>query len=315
MSPDLPDAVRLVSDRLGRPAGQARAAPLTAEGSQRRVLRVEWPGEPPVVVKLYEDGSGAGTFEAQRSLAAQVDGRPGPLAIPDPIFCDPGGSVLVQPLAPGETLAARIARGDVAALALAGRAAAALHALRPAAPPRSVHDHVAELMRPHPAALAAAVPALSARIEAVLAGLERAVAAHSAPTAPLHRDLHPRQIIVDGGRAWLVDWDLTAAGDPALDVGNLLAWLETHLSQEEAGACRERFLAGYEETGDAAALERVDAYRALTYMRLACKRFRRGADVATGVAPMLDGAEAALAAARPRRPGPGSSQITRPAGP
>ena len=61
-------------------------------------------------------------------------------------------------------------------------------------------------------------------------------------------------------------------------------------------ACRGRFLAGYVAGGGENALGRTDAYQAFTYLRLACKRFRLGRDIAAEVAPMIDGAEAALAA-------------------
>jgi aminoglycoside phosphotransferase (APT) family kinase protein len=41
----------------------------------------------------------------------------------------------------------------------------------------------------------------------------------------LHRDLHPDQLLIDDERSWLLDLDLAADGDPALDAGNMLAHL------------------------------------------------------------------------------------------
>ncbi len=46
-----------------------------------------------------------------------------------------------------------------------------------------------------------------------------------AATALLHRDLHPDQLHLDGRTTWLLDLDLAADGDPALDAGNMVAHL------------------------------------------------------------------------------------------
>lgn len=47
----------------------------------------------------------------------------------------------------------------------------------------------------------------------------------TAATTGIHRDFHPGQILVDGERLVLVDFDLYARGDPGLDVGNFVAHL------------------------------------------------------------------------------------------
>ena len=38
----------------------------------------------------------------------------------------------------------------------------------------------------------------------------------------IHRDFYPDQILMDGRRLWLLDFDLFCKGDPALDIGNFL---------------------------------------------------------------------------------------------
>jgi hypothetical protein len=45
------------------------------------------------------------------------------------------------------------------------------------------------------------------------------------PSAGVHRDFYPEQVLVDGDRLHLVDLDLYSRGDPALDAGNFLAHL------------------------------------------------------------------------------------------
>ena len=70
---------------------------------------------------------------------------------------------------------------------------------------------------------------------------------------PVHRDFHPGQILVDGDRLWLLDFDLFSLGDPAVDVGNFLAHI-TELSLRHFGD--ERHLASVEQ-------EFVNSYVAL----------------------------------------------------
>lgn len=45
------------------------------------------------------------------------------------------------------------------------------------------------------------------------------------PRTLLHRDFYPDQLLLDGTRTWVVDLDLAADGDPALDAGNMIGHL------------------------------------------------------------------------------------------
>ncbi|WP_396134697.1 phosphotransferase [Cellulomonas sp. ATA003] len=48
----------------------------------------------------------------------------------------------------------------------------------------------------------------------------------------VHRDLHDKQLLVDGsGGIGLLDFDLAAAGEAALDLANLLVHLELRVHQ------------------------------------------------------------------------------------
>jgi hypothetical protein len=70
------------------------------------------------------------------------------------------------------------------------------------------------------------------------------------PRALVHRDLHDGQVLDDPtGRVALLDLDTVVRGDPALDIGNLLAHIdlavhEGRLPQRLAEAVAEAFLAG-----------------------------------------------------------------------
>ncbi|MGH2949349.1 MAG: phosphotransferase family protein, partial [Solirubrobacteraceae bacterium] len=96
----------------------------------------------------------------------------------------------------------------------------------------------------------------------------------AAEPAPLHRDLHDKQVLVDPhGGVGLLDFDTLATGDPALDVGNLLAHLDLRALQgrctpDDAGRAAAAFLAGYEAGADLE--ERAAVFAAATRVRLAC---------------------------------------------
>jgi hypothetical protein len=77
--------------------------------------------------------------------------------------------------------------------------------------------------------LARAEPRLARRLQRVLAGCDRVASAVSQPAIQgIHRDFYPDQVLVNGDRLYLLDFDLFCAGDPALDIGNFLGHLVEH---------------------------------------------------------------------------------------
>jgi aminoglycoside phosphotransferase (APT) family kinase protein len=131
-------------------------------------------------------------------------------------------------------------------VALARRVAEAIHKLHRAGMP-SERAHTAEdelrILRDCLARVAASKPELRARLEAILASCEKLGASVAgARTCGIHRDFYAAQVIVDGERLWLIDFDLYCQGDPGLDVGNFIG----HITEEslrtlgDAGALRDR---------------------------------------------------------------------------
>lgn len=91
-----------------------------------------------------------------------------------------------------------------------------------------------------------------------------------------HRDLHDGQLLGDGERVALLDFDLLCEASPLLDVANLSVHLMLRAVQEQHGAtradaegCGRALLLGY-DIGDAAEDYReLRAYQAATFLRLA----------------------------------------------
>lgn len=116
-------------------------------------------------------------------------------------------------------------------------------------------------------------PELKGKLDRIFAtALRVARELDGAPTTGVHRDLHPGQFLVASDRLVILDFDLYAEGDPALDHGNFLAHL-TELSvrhfgdpgelDQVEGAYREEISLGRE------GLEppRIDGWHALSLAR------------------------------------------------
>jgi len=125
---------------------------------------------------------------------------------------------------------------------------------------------------------------------------DRLAAARPAPTL-LHRDLHDKQLLLDGTDVGLLDFDLAALGDPALDVANLLTHLQLRSHQgrcsgDRARTCATAVLQGYGHVpGDWQ--RRLEAYRTTARVRLVCVYAFRPAH-ATAAATLLEPSGAVL---------------------
>ncbi|MBI4293468.1 MAG: phosphotransferase [Betaproteobacteria bacterium] len=270
------------------------------------VVREAGPAQQPLrlVAKRFPDGRGAGTFRNMAMLwqALMDRGDEGTLAVPAPLVYDPASRCLIQQKAPGVGLADLT---DTAAfepaLALAGRALAELHRCRlPLGTPAELSDHMADLIHPHPLKLAEAWAPARRRILDLVDALAANPALQRGANrpGPVHREFHLRQVFFHLRRVWLVDWDLLARGDPALDLGNFSMSLETRFGTQRGTAAFEAFLSGYCALAGEGSLPRAPAYRALGYLRRACEFCRIGRpDWQIGSAAMLDAAEAAMRAA------------------
>lgn len=229
------------------------------------------------VVKFYGDESGAETSRVMEVLSKEHDRSASLLAVPRSLYYDPGGRFAVQQFVEGVPFPELInLRDSRPYFVLAGKALAALHTRAvPVGEIKRLSDHLSDLIHPHPLLLAEQIPSYRSRIDSILKALQEWEESRvdRRANAPIHRDFHLRQLFYGDHRIWLVDWDLFARGDPALDLGNFIVYLTTRLP-ERAASSIDAFLEGYFSVQPADLLKRLPLYRAFTFLRLACKRFR-----------------------------------------
>jgi tRNA A-37 threonylcarbamoyl transferase component Bud32 len=238
--------------------------------NRRAVVRVD----PARYVKVVRPGR---TGDVVRPLA---QGHPDGVRVPRVLAADDETGLVVLSAVPGRTLHDRLAEHDRADEDLAlqvkqvGAAARAWHD-QGARAPLVVHDGAAETAGAYRWLEAAGQYGLldPARWRGRLAIAASRLSGGPAELVVLHRDLHDKQLLLeDSGPVGLLDLDLAACGDPAVDLANLLVHLELralqgHCSDARARACAVALLEGY--SPGPALLGRLGPYAAATRLRLA----------------------------------------------
>lgn len=250
------------------------------EGRSLALLVDTRPPHETVVAKFYQDG--ADSIRAHRALALVSErcARSNALATlraPRVLLHDESLAVLVQSAAPGLPLAGLTSARPAARMERVGRALAELHRLPgDGVEPRALSDHIAELVRPAPEQLAAALPKHAWLIGRALEWMHERDRAWPSTSRPvlLHRDFQLRQMFDAETQITVVDWDDLAAGDPSFDIYYLVAYLRSHLPIDTATACARHFLDGYHEVSPASTANRCELWLAFNHLRRAARRFR-----------------------------------------
>jgi hypothetical protein len=228
------------------------------------------------VVKAYA----AGGFEAARAAARTP--RVASLRLPRLLGRSRRHSLLVFDWLDGVTLQA-VTPGSAAergALRVVAEALAELHAHsgRRLAVRAPANDAATTLIAARD--IAALCPELGPAADALAHELTRRLLDAPVKRRAIHGDLHPAQILFSPDRPiGLLDFDRAACGNPAVDVGSLIAHWERDvacgtLPSAVLTARREVLLSAYE--GSAGSLPAgVDLYTASALFRLAPELFRR----------------------------------------
>ena len=201
-------------------------------------------------VKLYRDDKGAETCRLLRELRDWAAAAGPGFTVPRPLAYSSDLRALVLEAAPGTSLEQVLRDGGDAedAVRRVARALAGLHLGTVTTTRERSRDEVLARARRAGTYLRWALPRLSAEIEGIIGAIEAGL--EEAPPCPVHLDLKPDHVFLDGGRVVFVDLDSFAASDPVLDPATLLARIEAlpkrfPLPQAKARAYGRAFVEEY----------------------------------------------------------------------
>ena len=141
---------------------------------------------------------------------------------PEVLACEPAAGLLVTRFIEGAPWSA----ADVTREANLQKVAAALRRLHALPVPSGVHEVDYERQARHLAASLPAVDDTTAALHARAAEAFRRIAARRPPLTLCHNDLHHLNLLDDGRRLWLVDWEYGGGGNPLFDIASFLALAE-----------------------------------------------------------------------------------------
>lgn len=266
------------------------------------------PAQRVVYGKVAADGSGARTAPVIAALRERLQASDGAdeVRIPRTLGFLPEQQLLLLEAIPGRPQIARLLKARLAgqagapggaltletAMESCGRIAAAMHGSGLSlGPPRTLDGELAWLGR-SAAALARVSPALGEQLQVWLRQTADA-ARRAAPLPPVfsHGDFTYTQLIFDGQRAGLVDFDTVCQAEPALDLGQFLAYQRLAIRKDQRAeaplpaAAVEQLCAGFleryvaalgERAGDERRLRaRVQIYEILMLLRLAIHSWQK----------------------------------------
>ena len=136
--------------------------------------------------------------------------------------------VIVQEWLPGDLVEESILAGRPVgdAVAAAGEALAELHEQAGEDLPRLVRPTEAALLLQRAVEIGYLCPAIAQRSAALAVSLATRLLGYGYSESPLHGDFSPDQVLFDGRRAGIVDFDDAVRGDAARDLGAFVARLE-----------------------------------------------------------------------------------------
>ena len=189
-------------------------------------------------------------IDARTAMIQQALWRAGARYIPEPIGTVPAMRMTLQRAVPGVPLLRAFEQGASPATlgATLAHTLRAFHSVGVHTDRQWTIEHELTLLETRAASLQALLPSQAPSLARLYAGLtELAMPLRTRPaTALLHRDFYHDQVIVQGSHCTLVDLDLVAHGDPALDIGNFVAHLlelqwRDQLDAGTASACITAF--------------------------------------------------------------------------
>lgn len=256
--PDMPDLanilyadgiLRLLGDRQIKLTGPAQ---LFRHKAGRRAL-AEYPAEPaPLIAKMSHKRLKSGILHLHQDLRkAGFDGSGADgLEVPEILGTDNRLGLMLMHKLPGAMLMSDSLDG-ADTLMRAGRALAHVHLSAVSTRRCWTMEDEATVLSDALAKASSLRPAHARELSRISARATKALTQLS-PVKPvlIHRDFYQDQVLVTPDKISLLDFDLAAMGDPAVDLGNFIAHLRElslrrHGDTASLAALEQAFLAGY----------------------------------------------------------------------
>lgn len=226
----VPDLAAAGWRQLRHKPGRRHIGLLTQDGLARAIVKLYAPGD-------FAQARQGARFAAGVGEAALLgtSNRHGILVS----AWQPG--ICLAELDPGEPFTQR-------AVVAAAAALAAVHAADPGALSPMPGDAEAEAVRATASALATLLPELALRATRLADQIACLQHREGGRLVPLHGDFSADQVVVQGSRVRLIDWDRAALGPRACDLGSFIARLEADALQtgrQHPTALIDAFEAGY----------------------------------------------------------------------
>lgn len=145
-------------------------------------------------------------------------------------------------------------------------------------------------------------PQLADRAEKLAGRLAQRIRETPFTPCAIHGDFYAKQVLLTSDGVAVLDLDKAVRGDPAVDLGNFIAWLEFdalqgRLASDRIGPLQDALLDGYQSVDDGPAAGQVALQTAAALFRLATDPFRgRQPDWPQQTSQILQRTEAILAA-------------------
>ncbi|MGH9053962.1 MAG: aminoglycoside phosphotransferase family protein [Acidimicrobiia bacterium] len=271
---DAPGRQRLLSGLLGDGWWQGSVRLIRYKPERRLVARFEGEEHPPLLLKFYDQPGYATADRAARSFRSQ-----GVLRAPRRLGGSGRHRVLALEWVIGQPLSEGLGGTPDRSLMDVGAALAAFHRQRPDGLPARHRTEEVAAISSGARAVAALDPSQAEGARQLAAGVSGPLL--GAPELPVatHGDFAPDQILLNGARVAIVDYDRAMIGDPAADLGSFAARLEVEVLEGRLGRARAAevlaaVLSGYREAGGTDPSPRLAAYTAAGLLRLAAEPFR-----------------------------------------
>jgi hypothetical protein len=310
LDPRFPALVRMsdaafVGNLIAPGVAPGAVATVRYRPGERHVLRYDGPAQA-WYAKLYRPGAAGQAYRSARAVCAAIGGGPADVRAAQPLL-HRSADALVTPAVPG-----RAAGAENADLGAVGSLLHVIHrGVPPTGPAATLAGEIDAVERAaqHVDAL---LPEAGSALRRTLAAVREAGDRTGPQTATLvHGDFKLDHLLCGGGTITVIDLDRARLGEPALDLGKMLAdlrWRRVGAGAAGGRHSRDRFLGGYGPIGTHGQA-RVGLYEAVFLLKAAARR-----------APLLDPSWERVVAAAVREAekfvqvGPGRTRARRAGG-